>query len=75
MAVSFFGRDCIFSAFTLLGIVGIAQQSEGRSANRNRAILLKVVGFMARSRKFEYIEIVFSFTAAHIEMLGRMIHR
>ena len=59
MALAFLRRDGIFSAFILLGIVGIsAQQSGGRSANRNRTILLKVVGFTARSRKFEYIETV-----------------
>lgn len=57
MALAFFGRDGIFSAFILLGIVGISQQSGGRSANRNRTILLKVVGFVARSRKFVYIHI------------------
>lgn len=74
MALAFFGRDGIFSVFILLGIVGIsAQQSGGRSANRNRTILSKVVGFVARSRKFVYIQIVYSFTAAHIEMLVRMV--
>lgn len=75
MALAFFGRDGIFSAFILLGIVRIsAQQSGGRSANRNRTTLLKVVGFVARSRKFVYILIVYVFIAAHIEMLGRMFH-
>lgn len=48
MVLDFFGRNGLFSAFILLGIVGIsAQQSGGRSANRNRTILLKVVDFEA----------------------------
>lgn len=66
MVLDFFGRNGLFSAFILLGIVGIsAQQSGGRSANRNRTILLKVVDFEARSRKFVYIHIyVEPFTAA-----------
>ena len=74
MALAFFGRDGIFSAFILLGIVGIsAQQSGGRSANRNCTTLSKVVGFVARSRKFVYILIAYGFITAHIYiMLGRM---
>ena len=71
MALAFFGRDGIFSAFILLGIVGISAQG-GRSANRNCSILLKVVGFVARSRKFTFIFNVLLYSC-YIEMLCRMV--
>lgn len=78
MALDFFGRNGLFSAFILLGIVGIsAQQSGGRSANRNRTILLKVLDFVARSRKFVYIHtcIYVELYSCYFEILGRMTNK
>lgn len=78
MVLDFFGRNGLFSAFIfiLLGIVGIsAQQSGGRSANRNRTILLKVVDFVARSRKFVYIHIYVELYSCYFEILGRMTNK